>query len=134
MLDHEAFGRLNVLEVDSTKRRFHQCHRVDERLGIFGRQLDIDRIDIGETFEQHRLAFHHWFRRQCSQITKAENGRAVRDDRNKIALGGVIIGSGRIFGDGADGDGNAGRIGQRQVPLRRHRLRGDNLDLPRAPR
>ena len=33
----------------------------DERLRVFGIDLEIDRIDVGEALEQHCLAFHHRF-------------------------------------------------------------------------
>ena len=57
------------------------------------------RIDIGEALEQHRLAFHHRLGGQRAQIAQAQNRGAVGDHRDQIALGGVVVGQGRIFGD-----------------------------------
>ena len=127
--DDEAFGRLDVLKVDAAKARLHQLDGVDKALDVFGRQLDVDRIDVGEALEQHRLAFHHRLRRQRAQIAEPQDRRAVRDDGDEIALDRVIIGGIGIGGDGADGRRHAGRIGKAQVALRRHRFRRDDVEL-----
>ena len=60
--------------------------------GILGRDFEIDGIDVGEAFEQHRFAFHHRLGRQRAAIAKAENGGAVGDDGDEIALGRVVVG------------------------------------------
>ena len=95
LLDDEAFGRGDVLEVDAAEARLHQRDRVDERVGILGVELDVDRIDVGEALEQHRLAFHHRLGGERAEIAEAEDRGAVGDDRDEIALGGIIIGRGR---------------------------------------
>ena len=59
LLDDEAVGRGDVLEVDAAEARLEQLDALDEALAIFGVDLDVDRIDVGEALEQHRLAFHH---------------------------------------------------------------------------
>ena len=59
LLDHEAFGCLDILKVDPAKAGFHQRNGFDDLVRIFGIKFDIDRIDIGKALEQHRLAFHH---------------------------------------------------------------------------
>ncbi len=86
-------------------------------------------VDVGEAFEQDRLALHHRLGGERAEIAEAEDGGAVGDDRDEIALGGIIIGFGRIGGDGADRHRDAGRISEGEVALRRHRLGGDDLDL-----
>ena len=63
-----------------------------KRCGVFGRDLDVDRIDVGEALEQHRLAFHHRLRSQRAEIAEAEDRRAVGDDGDEIALGGQVVG------------------------------------------
>ncbi len=62
LLDDEAVGRSDVLEVDPAETGAEQLDRLDEPLGVGGVDLEIDRIDIGEALEQHRLAFHHRLR------------------------------------------------------------------------
>ena len=133
LLDDEAFGRGDVLEVDAAEARLHQRHRLDELVGILGVELDVDRIDVGEALEQHRLAFHHRLGGERAEIAEAEDGGAVGDDRDEIALGGIIVGRGGIFGDRAHRHGDARRISEAEVALGRHRLGGDDLDLAGPP-
>jgi hypothetical protein len=133
LLDHEAFGGLDVFKVDAAKAGLHQRDRLDQRLGVFAVDLDVDRIDIGKALEQHRLAFHHRLGGQRAQIAQAQNGRAVRDHRHQVALGGIFIGGGRV-GDRFHRHGNAGRIGKAEVALGGHRLAGHDLDFAGAHR
>ena len=95
LLDDEAVGRGDVLEVDAAEARLQQRDRVDERLRVLGVELDVDRIDVGEALEQHRLAFHHRLGGERAEIAEAEDGGAVGDDRDEIALGGIVVGAGR---------------------------------------
>lgn len=60
-LDDEAIGCGNIFEIDAAKAWREQFDRLDEALRIFGIDLKVDRIDVGEALEQHRLAFHHRF-------------------------------------------------------------------------
>ena len=108
------------------------AHAVDELVGVLGVDLEVDRIDVGEALEQHRLAFHHRLGGQRAEIAEAEDRGAVGDDGDEIALGRVVVGLARILGDGQHRHGDARRIGQRQVALRRHRLGGDDLELAGA--
>ena len=59
LFDDETLRRLDILKVYPAERRAHQLDRIDERFGVFGIQFNIDRIHVGEAFEQHRFAFHH---------------------------------------------------------------------------
>ena len=61
LLNDETLGGLDVLKVDAAKRGPEKAHAVDELLRVFGIDLKVNRIDIGEALEQHRLAFHHRF-------------------------------------------------------------------------
>ena len=133
LLDDEAVGRGDVFEVDPAEAGAEQLDSFDEPLRVGGVDLEVDRIDVGEALEQHRLAFHHRLRRQRAQIAEAEDGGAVGDDGDEIALGGQVIGLARIGGDFLDRHGDAGRIGEAEVALGRHRLRRDDLDLARPP-
>jgi hypothetical protein len=132
LLDDEAFGRLDVLEIDAAEGRPEIAHRVDELVGVLGVDLQIDRIDVGKALEQHRLALHHRLGGERAEIAKTEDGSAVGDHGNEIGTRGVVIGLGRILGDRQDRHGNARRIGQRQIALRRHRHGRDDLELARA--
>ncbi len=132
LLDDEAFRRLDVLEVDAAEAGLHQRHGIDEGFGVLGIELDVDGVDIGEALEQDRLAFHHRLGGQRAEIAHPQDRRAIGDDGDEIALSGIIIGGRRIFGNHAHRDGDAGRISQRQVALRRHRLGRNDLDLAGA--
>ena len=129
LLDDEALGRLDVLEIDAAPALAEKPDAVDELVGILGRDLEIDGVDVGEALEQHRLAFHHRLGGERAAIAEAENGGAVGDDGDEVALGGVVVGEALVGGDRQDRHGDAGRIGERQVALGRHRLGGDDFEL-----
>ena len=129
LLDDEAVGRLDVLKIDAAEGGPEIAHRADELVDVLGVDFEIDRIDIGEALEQHRLAFHHRLRGERPEIAQAQNRRAVGDDRDEIALGGIVIGGVGIFGDLAHRHRDAGAIGERQVALRRHRLGRVDFEL-----
>ncbi len=59
LFNQEAIRRGNVLQIDPAETRLQQFDRIDKTLRIFGLHFDINRIDIGEAFEQHCLALHH---------------------------------------------------------------------------
>ena len=129
LLDDEALRRLDVFEVDAAPAGAEQLDAIDELVGVLGRDFEIDGIDVGEALEQHRLAFHHRLGRQRAAIAEPEDGGAVGDDGDEIALDRVVVGAARILGDGQHRHGDARRIGERQVALGRHRLGGDDLQL-----
>jgi len=129
LLDDEAIGCGNIFQVDAAETGFHDLHGIDERIRILGVKFDIDRIDIGEALEQHRLALHHRFRGECAEIAQTQDRGAVGYHRNQIALCCIIIGFRGVFGDRPDRDGNAGRIGEAEIALGGHRLRSDYLDF-----
>ena len=59
LLDDEAVGRLDVLQVDAAERRAEVAHAVDEGVDVFGVDQQVDGVDVGEALEQRALAFHH---------------------------------------------------------------------------
>jgi hypothetical protein len=105
-------------------------HRIDERVDISGVDLEIDGIHIGETLEQDSLAFHHRFGCQRPKIAQSKNGRAVRNHGNQIAAIGIVEGAPDLRRSRAPVR-NAWRIGQRQIPLRGHRLGRRDFQLAR---
>ena len=132
LLDDETLRRLDVFQIDAAPALAEQLDAIDEFVRVFGRNFEVDRIDVGKALEQHRLAFHDRLGRQRAEIAETENGGAVGDDGDEIALGRVVVGTAFIFGDGQHRDRDARRIGQRQVALGRHRLGGNDLELPGA--
>ncbi len=93
LLDDEAFRRLDIFEIDAAPAFAEQLDAIDELVGILGGDFEIDGIDVGEALEQDRLAFHHRLRRQRAAIAEPENGGAVGDDGDEIALGRVVEGA-----------------------------------------
>jgi hypothetical protein len=130
-LDRETLRRLDVLEIDRPERRLQRRDDVAETLRIGGIDLDIEDIDAGEFLEQDRLALHHRLARERPDIAEAEHRRAVGDDGDEIAARGQIIGGIGIGDDRIAGGGDPGRIGQRQIALRRHALGRDDGELAR---
>ena len=73
LFNDEAIRRGDIFQIDAAKGRFKKFDRINETLRIFGLHLDIDRVDVGEAFEQHRFAFHHGLGCQCTQIAHAKD-------------------------------------------------------------
>jgi hypothetical protein len=129
LFDDEAFRGADVLEVDAAPALAEQLDAVDDLVGVLGRHFEVDRIDVGEALEQDRLAFHHRLCRQRAAIAEPEDGRAVGDDGDEIALGGVVVGAILGLRDRQHRDGDARRVGERQIALGRHRLGGHHFEL-----
>ena len=58
-LDDETFGGFDVFEIDARETRPHMAHGGDDIVGALGVEFDVDAVDIGKAFEQHRFALHH---------------------------------------------------------------------------
>src|SRR5262249_17813999 len=112
LLDDEAFRRPDVLEIDAAPALAQELHAIDDLFRIFGIHFEIDRIDVGEALEQHRLAFHYRLGGKGAAIAETEDGGAVGDDGDEIALGGVIEGAAFVGGDRQHWYRDAGRIGE----------------------
>ena len=131
ILDDEAVGRLDVLEVDGPEGRLERADDLGQTLGIGFVQLDIEAVDIGEFLEQDRLALHHRLGGEPADIAQPQHRRSVRHDANKVAAGGVVSGG---FGIGLDLDtglGDTGAVGKAEVAPIGQRLGGPNLELTR---
>ena len=130
-LNAEAFRALDIFKVYSAEGDSDILHDRDDLVGIPGGDFDVDRVDVSEPFEEDALALHHGFRSQCAQIAETKDGRAVRNDRDQIALGRVVVCGVGIRGDRPDGHSHPGGIGEAQVPLRRHWLGRRDRNLSR---
>ena len=133
LLDDEAFRRLDVLEIDPAPALAEELHAIDELVGVLGIDLEIDGVDVGKALEQHRLAFHHRLGGERAAVAQPEDGRAVGDDGDEIALGGVVVGLALVLGDCQHRNRDARRIGEREVALGRHRLGGNDFELAWPP-
>src|SRR5207253_8816233 len=80
-------------------------------------------------FKGHRLAVHHREGRRRAYVAEAEDGCAVGDDGDGVAL---YRQRERLFGVALDGLADAshsGRVGHREVCARLQRRLRDDLDL-----
>src|SRR5215216_5525588 len=80
----EAFGRLDIFKVDTTKRGSDGRHHLDYFVRIMTIYLDVEHIHIGKFLKEYTLPFHHGFSGKSTAVTEAENGRTVRNNRNQI--------------------------------------------------
>src|SRR6202035_5435374 len=69
----EAVGRFDVFKVDSAERGLEHLAGANDILGVRGVQLEVEDIDVGESFEQDTLAFHDWLGGERSDISQAQN-------------------------------------------------------------
>jgi hypothetical protein len=129
LLDVEALGRLDVLEVDAAQRGLQRGDDVDQLVGVALGQLDVEHVDAGELLEQAALAFHHRLAGQRADVAQAQHRGAVGDDAHQVGARGVLGGQRRVLLDRQAGVGHAGRIGQRQVALVGQRLGRRDRDL-----
>ena len=90
--DFEAMRRGDVFEVDATEGRGDGFHHLDEVLRRLGVDFDVEDVDAGELLEQHGLAFHHRLGGERAEIAQPEDGGAIGDHRNQVALVGVVVG------------------------------------------
>ena len=131
-LDGEAFGGLDVFQVDGAEGRFQRRDDIAETVRVGGVHLDVEHVDAGEFLEQDGLALHDRLAGERADIAEAEHGGAVGDHADQVAARGVVA---RGVGVGLDrlaGGGDAGRIGERQVALGGHALGRLDGEFPRA--
>ena len=73
----KTIRRFDVFEVDRPKARLKRTDDIGQLFRVAFIYLDIETVDIGEFFEEHRLALHHRLRGQRADIAKAQNRRPV---------------------------------------------------------
>jgi len=113
--DFEALRRLDVFEVDATEGNRDAANGVDESLWAFRFDFDVEYVDTGETLEQNALAFHDRLGSQWTEVTQTEDGGAIGNHCNKVALAGVFVGQLRITADFTHRFCNAWAVGQGEI-------------------
>ena len=116
-LDDEAFGRLDVLEIDGAERGFQRGDHLDQFLWISLFDFDVENVYAREFLEQDRFAFHHGLGCQGTNGAQAQHRGAVADDAHQITSGGEAKNIQRILNDGLAGSGHSRRIRQGQIAL-----------------
>ena len=133
LFDVEALRRLDVLEVDAAERGLERRHALDEAVRVFGVELEVEDVDVGELLEEHAFALHHRLGRERADVAQAEYGGSVGDHRDEVAACGVFERVGGIVLDGEARLRNPRRVGQREVELTVESLGGDDLHFSGAP-
>ena len=132
MLDIEAFGGLDIFQIDAAKGWLEARDDVDQPVWIALINFEIEDIDASELLEQYRLAFHHGFGRQWSDIPKPKHRRTVGDHRHQIGAIGVARSGGGVFCYHQTRNCHAWRVGERQVGLVGERFGGGDFYLAGA--
>jgi hypothetical protein len=88
LLDLEAAGRRDVLQVDPPEGGGNHLDRLHDLAGILGGEWDRERVDPGELLEEHGLALHHRHRRLGADVAEPQHRGAVGDDRDRVLLDG----------------------------------------------
>ena len=82
--DLKASGRGNILKVDAAERAGDERDGIDEFVYIVRLDAQREGIHIAEGLEEHAFALHDRHAGLRADVAKAENGRAVGNDRAEI--------------------------------------------------
>src|SRR5690606_30806037 len=108
----EAFGRLDVFQVDAAQRGFQRRDDVDELVRVGFGEFDVEHVDARELLEEAAFAFHDRLGGQRADVAQAEHGSAVRDDAHQVGARGVLgCGLVALVENRHAGGGYAWRIG-----------------------
>ena len=129
LLDLEAAGRADVLEVDAAEGGGDGLDGRDDLVRVLGAQAEREGVDAAELLEQHRLPLHDRHRRLGPDVAEPEDGAAVGDDGHRVALDRVLEGLVAVVGDRLADAGDAGRVGHAQVVAGAQRVLVVLLDL-----
>ena len=91
VLDVKALRRLDVLEIDAAVGRRDELADLDDILDFRAVHADGNGVDAGEALEENGFALHD--RKSCARadVAETEDGGAVRDDGDHIALRCVVV-------------------------------------------
>ena len=117
LFDLKTLRCLDILQIDASEGGGDRFDHLNEFFRIFFIYLNIEHIDTGKYFKQQPLSFHHRFACQSTDITQAQHGGTVGDDRHQITPGGVIISGLRVFFYFKAGFCHSGRVGEREIML-----------------
>ena len=91
--------RPDVLKVDASEGGGDGLDGLDELLGVFLVDLDVEHIDAGIYLEQQSLTLHHGLAGEGAYIAESEHRGTVRNHGHEVALGGIVVGCLRVFLD-----------------------------------
>ena len=115
LLDLEALGTLDVLQIDAAKGGRNGLAGGDDTGSIVGVDADREGVHAAELLEQHGLALHDRQTGLRADVAEAQHGGAVGDNGYHVALEGVLVHVLRVFLDLAAGLCHTGGVGGGQV-------------------
>ena len=86
VFDFEALGSLDVFEIDAAECGGDGLHGLNEFLGVFLVDFDVEYVDAGKNLEQQAFPFHDRLSGQGPYVAKSQHGRTIGDDRDKVAF------------------------------------------------
>jgi hypothetical protein len=128
-LDLEADRCRDVLQVDATEAgRDRLAHR-DQFLDAGRAHANGIGVNVGELFEQHRLALHHGQGRLWTEVAEAEDRGAVGQHRHRVGLDRVIPHQLALLSYRGTDPTDPGCVGHRKIVTSEHRKLRRHLDL-----
>ena len=106
LFDVETLRRLDVLEVDATDGGLEQLAELDDVVRVLRSHLEIEDVDVGELLEEVRLAFHYGLAGKRTDVAESQHGSPVRNDRDEVAAGRVLVDVVRVLLDRQAGLGD----------------------------
>ena len=91
LLDLEAPGRRNILQIDTAEARCYQLHRPHDLLRVLGVQADGVGIYAAEALKETRLPLHHRQGRLRADIPQTQHRRSVGNDGHSISLARISV-------------------------------------------
>ena len=68
---------LDVFQVDATERRGNGLHCLNELVGVFLVDFDVESVNAGIYLKEQTLTFHHWFAAHGTDVAQAEHRCSV---------------------------------------------------------
>ena len=120
----------NVFKIDSSKRRSNGLNGRYKLIHIGCVYLNIKHIDVCENLEKNGFTLHDRLACFRANVAQTKHRSSIGNDRNKIALGCVLV---YIFGIRRNLHARlcySRAVGQRQILLRTMRLCRNDLYFP----
>ena len=129
LLDREAAGRRDVLQVDPAVDRRDVPDRLDDLVHVLRGEAHRKGVDVGELLEQERLPFHHRQGRLRTDVAQTEDRRPVGHDGHRVLLDGQGERPLGVLPDGQADARHARCVGHGQVVPRLERHLVPDRDL-----
>ena len=132
LLDVEAIGSPDVLQVDAAHGGLQKLAEADDVVGVLRCHLQVEDVEVCELLEEVPLAFHHRLAGQRTDVAKPQHSGTIGDYGDQVTLGGVAVCLLLVLLDLPARLRDAGGVGESQVALVGQRFGGDHGDLAGA--